>query len=171
MSSRRILFWIPLLVLMLGATAMAACGGSDDLELAGSIAASVLAYLEEVDYQESWESWELWPGRDEKYQGSDPHDMPLITYLNPAAYDALVDKAGVMPNGAIIVKENYTPEGNLAANTVMYKKSGYNPDHNNWFWPKVLANGTVEKEGTVEGSQTCHGDERDNDYVWTGPLK
>ena len=39
-----------------------------------------------------------------------------------------------MPSGAIIVKENYTPAGELAATTVMYKKSGYNPDHNDWFW-------------------------------------
>ena len=53
----------------------------------------------------------------------------------------------------------------------MYKKSGYNPEHNDWFWAKVLAYGTVEKEGMVEGCQTCHGDARDNDYVWTGPLE
>ncbi len=148
MSSRRILFWIPLLVLMLDATAVAACGGSDEPELPGATAASVLAYLEEVDYQESWE---LWPGRGEKYQGGDPHRMLLGTYLNPAAYDALGDKAGVMPNGAIILKENYTPEGDLAANTVMYKKPGYDPDHNDWFWLKVLTNGTGEKEGMVRG--------------------
>ena len=161
-------FLIPMLVLMVGAITVAACGGSDEPELPGTNAASVLAYLEEVDYQKSWE---LWPGVGEKYQGSDPHGMLLTTYLNPAAFDALADKEGVMPNGAIIVKENYTPEGQLAANTVMYKESGYNPEHNDWFWAKVLADGTVEKEGMVEGCQTCHGDARDNDYVWTGPLE
>ncbi len=53
----------------------------------------------------------------------------------------------------------------------MYKKSGYNPDHNDWFWLKVLADGTVEKQGKVEGCQTCHGEVADNDYVWTGRLK
>ena len=160
-------FLIPMLVLMVGAITVAACGSSDEPELPGTNAASVLAYLEEVDYQKSWE---LWPGVGEKYKGSDPHGMLLTTYLNPAAFDALADKEGVMPNGAIIVKENYTPEGQLAANTVMYKKSGYNPEHNDWFWAKVLADGTVEKEGMVEGCQTCHGDASDNDYVWTGPL-
>ena len=56
-----------------------------------------------------------------------------------------------MPDGAIRVKENYTPEGNLAASTIMYKKSGYNPQHNDWFWVKSLADGTVEKEGMGRG--------------------
>ena len=107
----------------------------------------------------------------EKYAGGDPHGMLLTTYLNPAAYGALQSKAGVMPDGAIIVKENYTPEGDLAANTVMYKTSSYNPDHNDWFWLKVLADGTVEKEGMVEGCQNCHGEVKDNDYVWTELLK
>ena len=156
------------LVLMIGALGATVCGGSDEPELPDTTAASVLAYLEEVDYRESWE---LWPGRGEKYQGDDPHGILLTTYLNPAAYDALDSKAGIMPDGAVVVKENYIPEGSFAANTVTYKKSGYNPDHNDWFCLKVLADGTVEKEGMVEGCQTCHGDARDNDYIWTGPLR
>ena len=97
--------------------------------------------------------------------------MLLTTYLNPAAYEALTGKKGSMPDGAIILKENYTPEGELAATTVMYKKSGYDPGHNNWFWLKSLADGTIEKEGMVEGCLTCHGDVSNNDYVWTGPLE
>ena len=121
-----------------------------------------------MDYEESWE---LWPGLGEKYPGSEPHGMLLTTYLNPAAYEALTGKKGSMPDGAIILKENYTPEGELAATTVMYKKSGYDPEHNDWFWLKSLADGTVEKEGMVEGCLTCHGDVSNNDYVWTGPLE
>ena len=169
MPPLRIRLLIPLLVLMVGAVAMTACdllGGEPDLP--DTTAASVLAYLDEVDYQESWE---LWPGLGEKYEGGDPHGMLLTTYLNPAAFDALDGKEGVMPDGAIIIKENYTPEGKLAASTIMYKKSGYNPAHNDWFWVKSLADGTVEKEGMVEGCQNCHGDVKENDYVWTGPLQ
>ena len=70
----------------------------------------MIAYLDEVDYQESWE---LWPGRGEKYQGDDLHGALLTTYLNPAAFEALDNKAGVLPNGAIVVKENYTPGSEL----------------------------------------------------------
>ena len=168
MPPLRIRILIPLIVLTAGAISMAACDFFDRSELPDTTAASVLAYLDEVDYQESWE---LWPGLGEKYQGGEPHGMLLTTYLNPAAYDALDGKEGVMPDGAIIIKENYTPEGKLAASTVMYKKSDYNPEHNDWFWVKALADGTVEKEGMVEGCQNCHGDVKENDYVWTGPLQ
>jgi hypothetical protein len=79
--------------------AVAVCGGSDEPELPDATAASVLANLEEMDYQQSWE---LWPGKGEKYEGGEPHGMLLTTYLNPAAYDALDGKDGVMPNGAIL---------------------------------------------------------------------
>ena len=96
--------------------------GSHVVLMVGATAASVLAYLEEVDYQESWE---MWRGLGGKYEGGDPHGILLTTYLN-AACDAFAGKEGVMPNGAIIVKESYTPEGDLAANTVMYKNSGHN---------------------------------------------
>ena len=97
--------------------------------------------------------------------------MLLTTYLNPAAFAALKDKAGSMPDRAIIVKENYTPEGALDATTIMYKVAGYNPEHNDWFWTKVAADGTIKKEGKVEGFQTCHGSKKDNDYILTGAIK
>ena len=153
-------------VLVASLLAIAACG-SGEPELPDTTADSLVVYLDEIDYQESWE---LWPGLGEKYEGGDPHGMLLTTYLNPAAYDALTGKDRVMPEGAVIVKEIYTPEGELAATTTMYKKSGCNANHNDWFWLKVLADGTVDKQGKVEGCQTCHGEVADNDYVWTGQL-
>ena len=55
MSSYRLLFLVPILVLMVRAAGVAACGGSADPEPPDTTAASVLSYLEEVDYQESWE--------------------------------------------------------------------------------------------------------------------
>lgn len=167
MSEYSLRLLIPALLLAFGIVAVAACG-SDEPALPVTSSDSVIAYLEEVDYQESWE---LWPGLGERYQGDDPHGALLSTYLNPAAFEALENKAGIMPDGAIVLKENYTPESDLAATTVMYKRTGYNPDHNDWYWLKVLADGTVEKEGMVMGCQGCHGDAKDNDYIWTGPLK
>ena len=139
MLGRRMRFAAVFFVLIGGIIAAAACT-SDEPELPDTTSTSVLAYLEEVDYQNN-EDWNLWPGLGEKYTGQEPHGMLLTTYLNPLAYDALTGKKGSMPNDAIIVKENYTPEGEFAANTVMYKKSGYNPEHNDWFWLKVLADG------------------------------
>ena len=137
-------------------------------DLPDTTGAAMLQYLTEQDYQEAWE---LWPGKGEKYEGPPPHGMLLTTYLNDAAFNALTSKAGSLPDGSIIVKENYTPEGVLDATTVMYKVAEYNPDHNDWFWTKVAADGTVQEEGKVEGCQACHGQQRDNDYIWTSPLK
>ena len=153
-------FWLILFVPLLAI--VAACG---ETALPDTNGDAVIAYLDEVNYQESWD---LWPGLGEKYQGGEPHGMLLTTYVNAAALEAVNSNASAMPNGAGIVKENFTPAGVLAATTVMYKQSGYNPEHNDWFWLKVLADGTIEKQGMVEGCQNCHGDVKDNDYVWTG---
>jgi hypothetical protein len=130
--------------------------------------AAMLQYLNEQGYQEAWE---LWPGKGELYEGTEPHGMLLTTYLNQAAVEALNNKAGSMPDGAIIVKENYMPDGTYDAMTVMYKVPGYNPDHNNWFFTKIGADGAVQAEGRVEGCQACHSAQRENDYIYTGELK
>ena len=164
-------FWLPALGILSVVLVLAACG-SDEPELPDTTAASVLAYLDEVDYQNN-DDWKLWPGVGEKYEGSDPHGMLLTSYLNPSAFEALDEVlagSAAMPDGAIIVKENYTPEGNFDANTVMYKKSGYNPEHNDWFWLKVGADGAVQVEGMGKGCQDCHSDVKSTDYVF-GPQQ
>lgn len=165
MPSRIARSWTLVAILLVACIGIVACGGSDEPDLPDTTAASVVAYLDEVDYQGSWETW---PGLPKQYQGADPHGMLLTTYLNSAALEVVKDGGTTMPDGAILVKENFTPGGVLAATTIMYKKAGYDAEHNDWFWAKVLADGTVEKEGQVEGCQTCHGAAIDNDYVMTG---
>ncbi len=127
-------------------------------------ARAVWSYLQQQDYQENWT---LWPGTSELYEGTEPHGMLLTTYVNATARNALTGLAGPMPRGSIIVKENYKPTEELAAVTVMYKAAdGYNPEGNNWFWLKRLADGTVEVAGRVEACQACHGTS-ENDYLRT----
>lgn len=137
-------------------------------QLPDTTGAAVWSYLQEANYQENWE---LWPGKGEKYPGNEPHGMLLTTYLSSDALAALTAKAGVMPDQAIIVKENYMPDGTLAATTVMYKVDGYNPEHADWFFTKIRADNTVEAEGQVPGCQACHSAKKDNDYLYTGELK
>lgn len=160
----KIMLWASVLGVLILILVMAACAGSDEPDLPGTTSSSLLGYLEGVDYQNN-DDWKLFPGSTEKYAGTDPHGMLLTTYVNPAAFEA-IEAGETSPSGSIIVKENYTPEGVLAATTTMYKSEGYNPDHNDWYWIKVLADGTVEKEGQVMGCQDCHVDARD--YIW-GP--
>lgn len=130
-------------------------------------AAAVWAHLQEANYQQNWQ---LWPGKGRLYTGGEPHGMLLTTYVNTSAHDAATTRAGSMPVGAIVVKENYMPDSTLAAVTVMYKTQGYNPDHNDWFFIKRLADGTVEASGRVQGCQDCHMARRDNDYILTASL-
>ena len=168
----RKLFCLPAVAVLAMLLVMAACGGSDDSgsgeaverELPDTTSASVIAYLDEVDYQNN-DDWRLFPGSTERYAGTDPHGMLLTTYVNSAAFNA-IEAGETTPSGSILVKENYSPEGNLGAITVMYKVSGYNPDHDDWYWLKELADGTVEKEGMVMGCQECHQDV--SDYIF-GP--
>ena len=129
-------------------------------------AAAVWAYLEEANYRR----WAMWPGKSALYTGGEPHGMLLTTYLNPTALTALEGSATALPAGAIIVKENYMPDSTLAAVTVMYKTETFNPEHNNWFFIKRLADGTVQVGGRGEGCQNCHGARRDNDYIMTSNL-
>ena len=64
------------------------------------------------------------------------------------AAEALTSQAGTMPDGAIIVKENYMADENLAAVTVMYKVKDYNPDEGDWYYSKHLPDGVLDQTPT-----------------------
>lgn len=158
---------------------LAACGGGDRTDagqdttmaaapvaMADTTAEALWAHLTGSRYQD----WATWPGKGKLYRGQDPHGMLLTTYLNGLALDALTNGAARMPDGAIIVKENYMPDSALAAVTVMFKKTGYDPANIDWYWIKRLADGTVEAQGRVAMCQSCHGGQAANDYLFTGSL-
>lgn len=133
-------------------------------------AAALWAHLQEENYRESWA---MWPGKGELYAGQEPHGMLLTTYLNPLALDAVTNRAGRLPPGAIVVKENFAPDSSFAAATVMYKASGYDPEHADWFWLKRNADGTVEVQGRGEMCIACHATQGGarNDYIRTGSIR
>lgn len=126
------------------------------------------AYLTGARYQEKFI---LWPGKGKLYKGKEPHGALLTTYVNAKALEAIEGKMDVMAPGSIVVKENYKPDKTLAAVTVMFKVDKYNPEANDWFWAKYNPDGTVDKEGKVGGCIGCHGQVKDNDYLFTGKLK
>lgn len=134
--------------------------------------ASLWTHLQRANFERNWSTW---PGKGKLYRGREPHGALLTTYLNGLAYDALTNKAGKMPVGAIIVKENYAPDSTLAATTVMYKVADYNPEAGDWFWVKFLSDGKVDMDGKAQGRVPtciqCHRAQTNNDYVFTGPLE
>lgn len=122
-----------------------------------------------LEFENYDDRWELWPGTSRFYEGTRPHGALLTTFVNDVAEQAIRTDAQTMPQGSIIVKENFTEDGNLAAVTAMYKVGNdYDPDHNNWFWLKRLPDGTVEASGKVDSCISCHGKQADNDYLFTG---
>ncbi len=133
--------------------------------------AAMWAHIQGEDYREGWE---LWPGMGELYAGNDPHGRLLTTYTNGAALAALNAGDVNMPNGAVIIKENFMPDSTLAAITVMYKRTGYNAEHNDWFFVKYLPDGTLDQmpngmamQGRLPGCQGCHIARREADYLYT----
>lgn len=127
----------------------------------------VISYLNEVNYH----GWSLWPGKTELYKGRHPHGAFLTTYVSKGAYQAIDKKAGSIPNGEFVVKENYDADKKLAAITVMYKLAGYNAEAGDWFWLKYAPDGSVQKEGKVGGCIGCHAAVKSNDWLFAGPVK
>jgi hypothetical protein len=130
--------------------------------------AALWDYLKAVNYANSWR---MWPGKTPFYPGAEPHGSLLVTYVNNQAYRAIEEKQGMLPEEAIVVKENYAPDKKLAALTVMYKVKGYDPEANDWFWATYQPDGKIQAEGKVEMCINCHGAKRDNDYIMTAPLR
>jgi hypothetical protein len=118
---------------------------------------------------EPYKKWKIWPGKGELYKGTEPHGSLLTTYVNDIALDSIKNKKG-MSNNSIIVKENYAPNKELVAVTVMYKVKGYNPDDGDWFWAKYSAAFEIIAEGKVKGCLACHGTVKGNDFVFTGDV-
>jgi hypothetical protein len=127
----------------------------------------VVTYLGTSSYQ----SWPLWPGKGKLYHGRHPHGAFLTTYVSKGAYQAIEGKSGHIPPGEFIVKENYSPEKQLDAITVMYRQTGYNAEAGDWFWLKYKPDGTILAEGKVGGCIGCHAAVKDNDWLFTGPVK
>ncbi|NPV08221.1 MAG: c-type cytochrome [Anaerolineae bacterium] len=123
--------------------------------------------LQQADYQDNWSTI---PGKGTFYTGQFPHGMLLSTYLNPEAALAVASQSGSMPDGAIIVKENYLEDRTLDAYTVMWKREGYNPGHNDWFWAKYGPGGALDIAGAVPGCISCHGSVWSNDYIFSAPI-
>lgn len=142
-------------------------GPGDDLP--GPSAQALWSYLQAEDYDGRWT---IWPGTTAMMQGTEPHGMRLTTYVNDTALRAIQNRSGTMPPGAMIVKENYMPDGTLAAVTPMYKIEGYNPTVGDWFFAKFdLPGPTIAAEGRVEGCQNCHAAVAANDYLFTGSIR
>jgi hypothetical protein len=116
-----------------------------------------------------YQGWGYWPGYAGIYPGKSPHGKYLKLFANPIALKA-AREGKPMPDGAILVKENYgEDQKTLMAVTPMYKVKGYNPDGGDWFWVKYGPNGEIQVAGKPKGCVSCHGAVKDKDWIFTQP--
>ena len=111
-------------------------------------------------------NWAPVPGKSDGFsEGQSPHGAFLKMYLNRTA----AGNPKELPNGSIIIKENYGPDKKtLMAVTVMYRTKGYNPEAGDWYWAKYNPDGTIAKmppakgsmkiAGKAKGCIMCHGE-------------
>jgi len=124
----------------------------------------------------------LWPGTSEMQEGNAPHGAIVTIGMNDIAAQTVEMGGGEFKTDSLIVKINYSPEGNLGAYTVMLKTDGFDPDNGNWYWAKYLGDGMLDKAPTgadLEGETVkmlgndgkgciaCHASVADNDWVFT----
>lgn len=145
--------------------AIAGCGQKEAEEKASLVSGADFWVL--ISKTHPYTQWNTWPGYPDLYPGKSPHGAYLKLYANEVAIQA-AKEGKPMPNGAIIVKENYgEDQTTLMAVTPMYKVSGYHPEAGDWFWAKYGPDGTIDKEGKVEGCIECHKTVADKDWIFT----
>ena len=126
-------------------------------------AESLWSHISRSDYTQ----WQFFPGYKGMYPGQSPHGAHLKLYANDIAYNA-AKNGQPMPEGAILVKENYgKDQKTLMAITPMYKAPGYNPDAGDWFWAKYGPDGKAMTAGKVDSCISCHKAMGGGDYVVT----
>lgn len=132
---------------------------------------SGIALIKHITEEYDYRQWPFYPGKEALYEGKHPRGSLLITYVSPQTLIALQSKQGPLPDGAIIVKENYNLQKKLQETTVMYRLSGYNPEGGDWFWLKYAPDQTILEEGKIEGCIKCHEKTKNNDWIFSGRVK
>ena len=127
------------------------------------------SWAKKVDYTR----WKGVDGETPEFQkGESPHGALIKTYVSLKAAQDLKD----LPNGSVIVKENYSPDKKLMAITIMHRSKGYDPKHGNWYYAKYMPNGKIARTppemknmpiaGKFMKCIECHGGADGNDFAF-----
>lgn len=117
-----------------------------------------------IPYQE----WGRFPRVEGVFPSLAPHGPQARVLINGKVEQAFANFTGSLPDGAIIVKENFGENTSEKESTltVMQKVTGFNPQGGDWFWAMMTPQGEVLAEGAIEGCIACHTRADDNDYVF-----
>lgn len=106
----------------------------------------------------------------ERAQSNDHQGMMVEVWVNDIAKATWDAGSGTYPEGSILVKEHYADDAStdvMAWTTMEKLNAGYAPDTGDWYWEKVMGDGTVEMEGTPAMCTGCHSAAKTADWVWS----
>lgn len=129
------------------------------------------AVLDSVKDYTSWPKFaeNQQPAKSEGHMG-----MHVLAFHNQVVGEAIKSKTLPLPDGALIVKQEMTAADAAPMSiTVMSKQGG------NWYWVKaspdgmkvMTMNGMAMEGRDVAMCKDCHGNESDNDFVFTHKFK
>jgi hypothetical protein len=101
---------------------------------------------------------------------TNPHGAYMKLFINETALKAAQQNAsGPMPDGAILVMENYgRDKKTLQSIHVMYKVKEVAPEQGDWFWAAYSPDGKASEAGKVKNCIDCHKARQENDWKWAG---
>jgi hypothetical protein len=134
-------------------------------EMPGPDAAALWKYITE---ESPYTQWSFWPDHKGMQPGRSPHGAFHKVLVNKPALEAT---SVPIPDGSIVVKENFTADKKMAALTIMYKVKGYDPDNGDWYYAKYDPDGTIGPAGKVRGCIACHAGNAKNDYIFVHAFK
>ncbi|MFP4527778.1 MAG: cytochrome P460 family protein [Candidatus Kapaibacterium sp.] len=142
----------------------------------------------DVDFaHEMWDAMDGytdWPMKSGFIEGNSPHGQIVRLYYNIVNVDEkpyhVVIKDNYGGEGMTFAKVAKNPDDYLAAVTIMVQREdGYDPENNDWYWAKYLADGSLDKnargaklagrvaKGMNAGCIDCHKDAGEDDYLFS----
>jgi hypothetical protein len=106
----------------------------------------------------------------DRAKSNDHEGMMVEIWLNDIAKAAWDAGAAPFAEGSILIKEHYADDTatDVMAWTTMEKRgAGYAADTGDWYWAKVMGDGTVEMDGTPAMCTGCHSAAASADWVWS----
>jgi hypothetical protein len=123
------------------------------------------------DKLSGYQSWPTFPNASTPKQSDSHMKMFVLSHHNEVVTQAIADKTLPLPDGSIIVKDNFMKADDPMpmALTVMAKQGG------KWYWFEAMPDGKVMVDDAgkpLEGFDVpmcvgCHSGWKDNDYVGT----
>ena len=147
---------------------LVACGDKDD-DTGGDVGGDNGPSDEEIAAGiwtdiDGYDSWGQYPDFEGVQASEGPHGSYVQVWFDTAAEDHFTNGSGDMPDGATIVKEGYSDEGETITSVTVMRKDSSLPD-SGWFWVNFSADGTVNLAGDQSGCYDCHANGQDYNFV------